>query len=80
MKQVFFQCVTQVAEQREVQLVLADPDRGTEEAEAAREDPRVSSVLERLSQLETRVGTQLDHMVELKQQQVFACLSVCLAG
>ena len=56
--------------------MLADHDRGNKEAEVARQDPRVTSALERLSQLETRVGTQLDHLVELQQQQV-VFLSVC---
>ena len=63
--------------------MLADHDRGTKEAEVAWEDPRVSSVLVRLSQLETQVGTQLDRLVELQQQQVtflFACLSVWLSA
>ena len=69
-------CAAQVAEQREAQFVLADHDRGNKEAEVPRQDPRVTSVLERLSQLETRVGTQLDHLVELQQQQV-VFLSVC---
>ena len=62
--------------------MVADNDhgRGTQEAEVGREDSRVTSVLERLSQLESRVGTQLEHLVELQQQQVaFICLSVCLS-
>ena len=43
---------------------------GSEGVEGGREDPRVSSVLERLSQLEGRVGGQLDQLVHLQQQQV----------
>lgn len=84
-------CAAQVVEEKEVQDVLADHDRGTEEAEVGREDPRVTSVMERLGQLETRVGSQLDHLVELQQQQVAilsvrmsvwlaVCQSCCLAG
>lgn len=72
-------CAAQVVEQREAQDVLAHHDRGTKEAEV---DPRVTSVTERLSQLETRVGTQLDHLIELQQQQVaflFVLLSVWLS-
>jgi hypothetical protein len=43
---------------------------GGEGSDLGREDPRVSSVLERLSQLEGRVGTQLDQLLQLQQQQV----------
>ena len=72
-------CDAQVAEQGEAQDGLADRDRGTKEAEVARQDPTVTHMLERLSQLETRVGTQLNHLVELQQQQVVCCPSVCLS-
>ena len=53
---------------------------GSEGVDGAREDPRVSSVLERLSQLEGRVGGQLDQLVHLQQQQVMALplLELCL--
>ena len=57
---------------------------GNEGVEGAREDPRVSNVLERLSQLEGRVGGQLDQLVHLQQQQVVIqpllnpCLFVCV--
>lgn len=37
------------------------------------EDPRVSSVLERLGHLEGRVGQQLDHLLHAQEQQ--ACTS-----
>ena len=64
---------TQVAERRQVQP--ADGlTRGVDGSEVAREDPRVTSVLERLSQLEGRVGTQLDQLVELQQQHVSVTL------
>lgn len=69
----------QVAEQREGQLVGGGTHEGGgayEAAEAVREDPRVSSVLERLTQVESRVGTQLEQLVKLQQQQV-PYLSVC---
>ena len=45
---------------------------GGEGSDLGREDPRVSSVLERLSQLEGRVGNQLDQLLQLQQQQVAA--------
>lgn len=75
-------CFPQVAEQREGRLVGGGTHEGAstyEAAEAVREDPRVSSVLERLTQVESRVGTQLDQLVKLQQQQVPhpSCLSVC---
>ena len=47
---------------------------GGEGSDLGREDPRVSSVLERLSQLEGRVGNQLDQLLQLQQQQVSALI------
>jgi len=70
----FLPCV-QMAEHKHSQQ-MPDSGRGGEGAEVGREDPRVSSVLERLSELEGRVGGQLDQLVHLQQQQVFT-LKIC---
>ena len=43
--------------------------------EVQAEDPRVSSMLERLGHLEGKMGQQLDHFLRVKEQQV--CTSVC---
>ena len=71
----------QVAEQREGRLGGGTHEGAIayEAAEVVREDPRVSSVLERLTQVESRVGSQLDHLVKLQQQQV-PNLPVCLVS
>ena len=42
------------------------------------EDPRVSSVLERLGNLEGRVGQQLDHLLRVQEQQVGHIQLPCL--
>ncbi|DBA90428.1 TPA: hypothetical protein ACH3X1_003700 [Trebouxia sp. C0004] len=62
------QLETQVAQHKQPQQAVP-LDMGDEGYSLGREDPRVSSVLERLSQLEGRVGTQLDQLLQLQQQQ-----------
>jgi len=64
----------QVAEHKQPQQAVP-LGMGGEGSDLGREDPRVSSVLERLSQLEGRVGTQLDQLLQLQQQQVPALTS-----
>lgn len=46
------------------------PRDGDAMLDAVSEDPRVSSVLERLGNLESRVGQQLDHLLHVQEQQV----------
>ncbi|KAL0042529.1 hypothetical protein WJX79_002525 [Trebouxia sp. C0005] len=62
------QLESQVAEHKQPQQAVP-LGMGGEGSDLGREDPRVSSVLERLSQLEGRVGTQLDQLLQLQQQQ-----------
>ncbi|KAL0049780.1 hypothetical protein WJX82_009760 [Trebouxia sp. C0006] len=62
------QLETQVAEHKQPQQAVP-LGMGGEGSDLGREDPRVSSVLERLSQLEGRVGNQLDQLLQLQQQQ-----------
>lgn len=62
-------CFLEVAEHKQPQQAV-QMGMGGEGSDLGREDPRVSSVLERLSQLEGRVGTQLDQLRQLQQQQV----------
>ena len=60
-----------MADYKQPQLAV-ELSRDAEGSPVGQADPRASSVLERLSQLEGRVGGQLDQLVQLQQQQVKA--------